>query len=92
VISCWEIAKKAERGKLAFDHPVDKWIEGALKYPGVQLLPLSVEVLVASTQLPGDFHKDPADQMIVATAMELAIPLLTSDQKILNYQYVSSIF
>src|SRR5580700_1252150 len=65
-ISCWEVAKLVELGRLQLARPVDQWLAQALQ-PPVQLLPLSPEVAVASTQLPGTFHKDPADQMIVAT-------------------------
>jgi PIN domain nuclease of toxin-antitoxin system len=44
-----------------------------------------------STLLPGSFHKDPADQMIVATARTYIIPILTADNKILNYDFVDKI-
>jgi PIN domain nuclease of toxin-antitoxin system len=60
----------------------------ALSYPGVRLLPLTPEIAAASTQLPGTFHKDPADQMIVATAIVQGLPLLTMDAKIIAYPHV----
>lgn len=64
--------------------PVDQWIKIALAYPKIQLLDLTVPIIIQSTQLTG-FHNDPADQLIVATAMIYNYPLLTADQKILNY-------
>ena len=90
-ISLWEIAKLAENGRLALSIPVLDWIQAALSYPTLRLIPLSPEIIVQSTQLPGLFHKDPADQLIVATAMQLGIPLLTKDSKILNYHHIKTI-
>ncbi len=66
-------------------------MEQALGYPGVQLIPLSPEVAIESTRLPGDFHRDPADQIIVATARIFDCPLLTLDEKILGYPHVKTI-
>ncbi len=88
VISCWEVAKLAERKRLVLPCPVEEWIQQALAYPGVQLLNLTPEIAVESTQLPGEFHKDPADQIIVATARLFGRPLVTADEKILSYPHV----
>ena len=88
IISCWEIAKLVQLGRLQFTLPVSQWLEQALSYPGIQLFDLSLPIVVESTQLPGNFHRDPADQMIVATARVHDIPLLTADSLILNYPHV----
>ena len=77
-ISCWEVAKLVERGRLVLPCPVEDWLERALDYPGVVLLELTPRVCVESTQLPGEFHRDPADQIIVATARVHDCPLVTS--------------
>jgi PIN domain nuclease of toxin-antitoxin system len=91
MISCWEVAKLVEVGRLQLTlHPLD-WLHQASGYPGVQLLDLTVPIVVESTQLPGVFHRDPADQMIVATARVYDVPLLTADSKILNYPHVQKI-
>lgn len=90
IISCWEVAKLVEYDRLKLTHPVEQWMDQALAYPGVQLLDLTPKIAVESTQLPGEFHKDPADQMIVATARLYDIPLLTVDSKILKYSYVQT--
>lgn len=73
---------------MTFDVPLNEWIEEALASPGVRLLPLTPEVAVESTRLPSAFHKDPADQIIVATARIMDRPLVTYDTKILAYQHV----
>lgn len=87
-ISCWEVAKLVERGRLTLPCPVFDWLKQALAYPGVRLVELSPRICVESTQLPGQFHRDPADQMIIATARVLDAPLATVDGKILQYPHV----
>src|SRR5215216_4416032 len=87
-ISCWEVAKLVEYGRLTLPYPVGDWLSQALSYPGVRLRELTPEIAVESTQLPGVFHRDPADQIIVATARIYNCELLTADDKILKYQYV----
>ena len=89
VISCWEVAKLVEKGRLTLQQPVGEWIATALTRPHITLLSLTPEIAVDATQLPTGFHSDPADQLIVATARILGIPLLTADAKILNYAHVS---
>lgn len=84
-ISCWEIAKLVEYGRLGLPSPVAEWLEQALAYPGIRLLDLSPHIAVESTQLPGTFHRDPADQIIVATARVYACPLVTLDARIRAY-------
>jgi PIN domain nuclease of toxin-antitoxin system len=87
-ISCWEVAKLVECGRLTLPCPVSDWIRQALSYPGVRLIELSPSICVESTQLPGTFHRDPADQIIVATSRILDAPLVTVDRKILDYPHV----
>ena len=87
-ISCWEVAKLVEVGRLTLPVALDDWFEEALSYPGIQLLALSPEIAIESTRLPGEFHRDPADQIIVATARIYDCALLTQDEKILNYAHV----
>ncbi len=84
-ISLWEIAKAVELGRLLLPVPIEDWFSIALTYPGVTLLPLTPQFAVESTRLPGAFHKDPSDQIIVATARIYNYPLVTFDAKILGY-------
>ena len=91
VISFWEVAKLMELKRLSFEIDVHDWINQALSYPGIQLIEFSPRIAVESTQLPGEFHRDPADQIIVATARVHDCPLLTMDKKILDYKHVKFI-
>lgn len=87
IFSCWEVAKLVEKGRLTLNCPVDQWLDLALAYPGVQLLDLTLPIVLQANQLI-DFHNDPADQIIVATALIHNCCLLTIDSKIVDYPHV----
>jgi PIN domain nuclease of toxin-antitoxin system len=90
-ISCWEVAKLIQYGRMELACPLEEWMKQALAYPGVRLLELTPRIAIESTKLPGSFHRDPADQIIVATARVYDIPLLTSDSRILQYLHVRTL-
>lgn len=91
VISCWEVAKLATLGRLNLFLPVDQWLRLGLTRPGIRLVDLTPKIAVEANYLPGTFHRDPADQILVATARELNLPLLTADAKILAYPHVHTL-
>ena len=91
IISCWEVAKLVEHGRLKLPQDVAEWLGIALGYPGVRLVDLTPSIVVESTRLPPPFHKDPADQIIVATARLHDCPVATADEKILNYSHVRTV-
>lgn len=91
IISLWEIAKLVQYQRLELPCSIDQWFGQATHYPGVRILGMTPEIVVESTKLPGEFHRDPADQIIVATARIYDCPLITSDKKILDYPHVESI-
>jgi len=90
-ISCWEIAKLVEYGRLELPCSLEEWFEQAPSYPGIRLLELTPEIAIESTRLPDEFHRDPADQIIVATARVHGCPLVTSDGRLLEYPHVETI-
>jgi PIN domain nuclease of toxin-antitoxin system len=90
IFSCWEVAKLVEVNRLVLPRSVDEWFEVALAYPRVQLLSLTLPIIIQSTQLTG-FHRDPADQIIVATAIVHGMSILTADEKVLNYVGVTAL-
>jgi PIN domain nuclease of toxin-antitoxin system len=87
-ITLWEVAKAVQVGHLSLPEDVERWIEEAIAYPGIAVVPLDARIVTESTRLPGQFHRDPADQMIVATARVLDATLLTVDKQILAYEHV----
>ena len=89
--SLWEIAKLVEYGRIHLSYDLPDWFELALAYPGVHILGLTPTIAIESTTLPGDFHRDPSDQIIVATARLNNCPLITSDDRIVAYTDVETI-
>jgi PIN domain nuclease of toxin-antitoxin system len=90
-ISCWELAKLVEKKRMGFSIPVLTWIRRSLQEYDIEMADLSPEIAVESTHLKG-FDKDPADQIIVATSRVLGMPLVTSDQRILQFSEVEAIW
>lgn len=91
-ISAWEIAMLVERGRLVLSMDVRSWLDTVAQIEAVRFLPLDIDVALQSVSLPGEFHKDPADRMIVASARKLAAPLVTADEKIHAYPHVKTLW
>ena len=91
-ISAWEIAMLVAREKLVLTVDVDAWLAAVAEIEVVRFVPVNNEIAVKSVSLPGEFHKDPADRMIVATARVLAVPLVSKDEKMRAYPHVKTIW
>ena len=90
-ISCWEVPMLHIHGRLRFSCTLDAWLEQACAYPGVHILPLQAATAVNACRLPGAFHKDPADRMLVAKARAHGCRFVTADARILAYPHVDSV-
>ncbi len=82
-ISVWEVAMLASKERIELQPDVDRWIRKNLRSP-VRLEPLHPEISLESCRLE-DFHGDPADRLIVATALVLGVPLITADRQIIGW-------
>ncbi len=91
-ISAWEIAMLIQRKRIALAMDLREWLATVGQVPGVRFIPVDNVIAVESESLPGEFHRDPADRMIVATARKLGKPLVTMDEKIRNYPHVRTIW
>ncbi len=91
-ISVWEVAMLVERGRLTLDREVLEWVLAALDLPKVDLLAMTPEIAVRSTRPGGGFHGDPADRIIVATALEHGAPLVTRDERIRRHRVVEAVW
>ena len=91
-ISVWEVATKCALGKLALPMQMEEWFSLARTYRGIILEPVSAEDAIASACLPGNFHKDPADRIIVALARRLKATLITADTLIRAYPHVTTLW
>jgi len=85
VLSVWEVGMLEAKGRIELPMGCLEWVQRALEAPGIVLVPLTAEVAVASSRLPGAFHGDPVDRILVATARNLAVTLVTQDSQILAY-------
>lgn len=83
---------KVARGKLRLDRDPEVWVHQALNLRGVESLELTPEIAVAAGRLDGDFQGDPADRLIVATAMRLGAELVTKDRRIRSYGAVRTVW
>lgn len=91
-ISPWEFSKLLEKQRIGISCNPEDWIHIAIDMPKLRIAPLSPILSYRSTVLPQPFHNDPADQIIVATAREENATILTKDEKILEYENVSSLW
>jgi PIN domain nuclease of toxin-antitoxin system len=80
-----------QKGRLLLTVDVESWLDQVAQIDGVTFYPVDNEIALKSVSLPGNFHRDPADRVIVATARKLALPLITTDEKILRYRHVKTI-
>jgi PIN domain nuclease of toxin-antitoxin system len=91
-ITLWEIAMLVHKGRLTFDRDVEQWLTDLSDLPKFKKFRISPAIAALSTQLPGEFHGDPADRLIVATALNIDAPLVTRDGPIRNYPHVETIW
>lgn len=92
-ICCWELATRAQSGKLEIDRDVGTWVRQALSQERVVSLDLTAELALDAAKLAGQgLHGDPADRIIAATAMSLESPLVTKDRLLRNFAPLTTIW
>lgn len=91
-ISAAEIACACESGRLTLDRHWKKWFRHFTGQCGWEIIPLDLDVIEEAYSLPGVFHRDPADRMIVATARLRGLSVVTADEKILAYPHVNTLW
>lgn len=84
-ISILEVARLVSMNQYHLPGSVGEFIAEGTAEGGLRLLDLSPRVLIASTRLPGNLHRDPSDRLIVATAREHGLTLVTEDRALLRY-------
>ena len=90
-ISCWEVAMLHLRGRIALDRDVRVWIAQSLREDRVRLLELTPDIAVGAARLRWD-NRDPADRLIVATAMIHRAPVVSKDERIRSFQPANAIW
>ncbi len=84
IFSLWEVAKLVSVGRFHLGISIDQWIRDIEGHASVQLLALNGDIILESTRLGPEFPKDPADQLIAATARCHGLRLMTVDERIAN--------
>lgn len=84
-ISVWEVAMLESRGRVQLRMSCLEWVAESTRRAGLRIVPLSPEIAVASTRLPGELHGDPVDRIIAATARHEGAVLVTRDRLLLGY-------
>ncbi|MEX0780656.1 MAG: type II toxin-antitoxin system VapC family toxin [Balneolales bacterium] len=92
IISCLEVALLVEKQKIELAYDIKVWMEKALSHENLEVINLTPTLLIASTQLPGNFHQDPADRIIAATCLLSNNVLITKDKKINKWGYIRTIW
>ncbi len=89
-ISAWEVAVLESRGRLKLTMSAGDWVAASEALPFIDFVPVSNNIALKSVQLPDALHDDPADRIIIATAISLGAVLVTKDEKIRNYPHVKT--
>lgn len=83
-ISCWEVVYLAKRGRMELPIPAEKWIEVGLSETQTTCLPIDQQIAVLAANLT-DHHRDPADRIIIATAITYGAQLMSFDKQFREY-------
>jgi PIN domain nuclease of toxin-antitoxin system len=84
-ISVWEIANLVRKNRVVLAMPVAKWFRQTMDVMAAATCELTVDILANSCELPGSPPSDPADRILIATAREASMVLMTRDKQILAY-------
>lgn len=91
-VSAWEVAMLTAKARIRLDRPVERWISEALTIERVEPVPLDHRAGVLAAMLPGDPPGDPADRMIVATALRRGASLVTPDRRLREYPFCPTVW
>lgn len=89
-ISTLEVARLVALGKIELTSDLESWVRQSQKFLLASTLELSHEIALEAYGLPGEFHRDPADRILVASARVHRLTLLTADERILAYPHVET--
>lgn len=89
-ISIWEFAMMVTKARVQINTTLSQWFKQAISDTGITVFSLSPQIAAESCLLPGEFHKDPTDRLITATARVHGLTLVTKDDKIIKYKHVKT--
>lgn len=89
VITCWEMAWLVSHGRITLRLPLAHWLD-EVERSGVTVIPVSRPIALLAVSLP-EHHKDPADRLIIATALEFGARLVSVDERFPDYQELTGL-
>ena len=90
-VSTLEIARLASRGRITLAGRLRTWISESIEALLAGTVEVTHEIAMVAYDLPGEFHPDPADRMLVATAAVHDLVLISADERILEYPHLRSL-
>jgi PIN domain nuclease of toxin-antitoxin system len=90
-ISMFEIVTAIRRGRLEVAVPTEQWLADVRTLPEVAFEPVSAHIAQIAGQFSADFPGDPADRIIVATALSLTAKLVTADERLRKTRGIATI-
>lgn len=90
-VSSLEIARLVSGGLLEVKGSLDRWVRAAVDSIEARSIGIDHRIAIEAYKLPGRFHKDPADRMLVATARINDLTLVSADERILAYRAVRTL-
>ena len=84
-VTAWEIALLVDTGRIDLDIPIEAWVQRFLARPGIEGVALSCRAAARAYHLHRLEHRDPADRLLISTAIELGCPLVPYDDRIARF-------
>jgi len=91
-MSVWEVAMLGERGRLVLTIGVEDWVAHCEALPFLSFVPVSNRIALESVRLPAFPSPDPADRIIVATALGLGATVVTADRRLHTYSRIRTVW
>jgi len=88
--SSWELGMLVNKGRLMLDRDISDWVAASEALPFINFVPINNRIALKSIEL--DLHPDPADRIIVATALSLGASMVTKDEKLRSFKLLETIW
>ena len=84
-VSAFEISALCAAGRLVLNQPPERWIRDSIARGNLRVLDLNTDVAIDAGALGADVVPDPIDRLLVATARDAEVPLITHDRRLLDF-------